>query len=148
MLYEVITDRAYRHLEPAGFVQDRRGISRADADRGLSRGVSRLDHTGTPGGEDEVYLGVAHKGIGKLHRGLVDPADDILRSARLDRRLKHDPRGLYRRLLRPGVGGEYDRVPRFQRDETLEYGGRGRVRRGDDSRDNPDGLRDFDYALV
>lgn len=60
----------------------------ANAQGGLARGVSGLDHARATGGEDDVD--VAHDHVSQLDGGDIDPADDALGGAGLDGGVKHE----------------------------------------------------------
>ena len=109
----------------AARVEDRRGIARADAEGRSPRAVGRLHHAGTARREDDVHF--LHEEVRLGERRLLDPGDDVLRSARLDGGVKDDLRSRDRAVLGPRMGADDDAVARLEREERLEDRGRGRV---------------------
>ena len=136
-------DRGDRHLDVGALVDEGGGVSCTDADCRLSGGVGALDHSRTARGKDQVHQRMVHEEVRLVHRGLVDPGDDVLGGSCRDGCVTDDACGIAGALLRPGMRAEDDRVPGLEGDEGLEDGRTGRVGGRDDAADDALGLRDL-----
>ena len=128
-----------------GFVDDRRRVACADAERRLAARIGSLDHAGAAGGKDAVSL--LHQHVGQLERRHVDPADDVFGSACRDSRLQHDTRRLDGALFGARMRAENDAVACFQAQQRLEDRRGGGVGGRNDGSDNAQGLRDLLCAV-
>ena len=128
-----------------GVVDDDRGVTGANAQGGLARGVGGLDHARATGGEDDVD--VAHDHVGQLDGGDIDPADDALGGAGLDGGVKHELGGGDGALGGSRVRGDDDGVAGLQADQRLEDRSGGGVGRRDDGAHDADGLGDLGDAV-
>ena len=120
-------------------------VACADADCGLAGGICRLDHSGAAGGEN--YIRLFHNEVRHLKARSVDPFYNTLGSAGLNRCVEDNLCRGRGRLLGARMGADDDSVSRFEGKQALEYGGGGRVGRGDDRSDNADGLGYLLYAV-
>ena len=127
-----------------GVVDDDRGVTGANAQGGLARGVCSLDHARAAGGEDDVD--VAHDHVGQLDGGDIDPADDALGGTGLDGGVKYELGGGDGALGGSRVRGDDDGVAGLQLISVLkiavEVGGR-----RDDGAHDADGLGDLGDAV-
>ena len=89
-----------------GLVDHHRRVARADADGGRAGRVGRMHHARPAGGQNQFDRGMAHQLIGELDGRLVDPADDVLRSARVNRGLQHQAGGNAGALARARMWAE------------------------------------------
>ena len=140
-----VDDGVDGELDVRGIVDDDRGVTGANAQGGLARGVGGLDHTRATGGENDVD--VAHDHVGQLDGRLVDPADDALRSTGLDSCVENELGGGDGALGGCRVRGDDDGVTGLQADERLEDGRGGRVGGRDDSANDTDRLGDLGDAV-
>ena len=119
-------------------VDDGGRVACADAYCGLAGGICRLDHSGAAGGKD--YIRLFHNEVRHLKARGVYPFYNTLGSAGLNRCVEDNLCRGRGRLLGAGMGADDDSVSRLEGKQALEYGGGGRVGRGDDRSDNADGL--------
>ena len=140
-----VDDGVDGELDVRGIVDDDRGVAGADAECGLTGGVSSLDHARATGCENDVD--VAHDHVGQLDGRLVDPADDALRSTGLDSCVENELGGGDGALGGCRVRGDDDGVTGLQADERLEDGRGGRVGGRDDSANDTDRLGDLGDAV-
>ena len=127
-----------------GSIHHRGCIARAHADRGLARGIRRLDHARSARRQNRVRL--PHHRARKSHAGLVYPADDLVGSARLDGGLQHHFRRLDRAFFRAGMRGNNQPVPRLETDQRLKNRRGGGIGGRNDGREHADRLRDARIA--
>ncbi len=105
-----------------------------------------MNHARTAGREDQLDLRSMHQLIGQFDGRLVDPSDDIFRSAGCHCRLKHKARGDAGALAGARVRTDDDAVARLQTDQRLENRSRCRIRGRNDAADQPHGLGNSNRA--
>ena len=129
-----VDDGLHSHPQVGALVDNHVAVAGADADGGGAGGVGRLHHTGAAGGHDEIHA--LHQGVGDLQRGNGDPADDVLRQARLNGGVPHDLRRGDGAVHGVGMGGENDGVAGLEGQHDLVDRGGGGVGGGGDGGDD------------
>ncbi len=136
-----MNNRVDRKKYVRAVVNDCGGVSRADADCGLTARIRRPDHTGTAGCKNEVNL--LHDEVGHIEVGNVNPANNAFGCARLYRRFVNYLRRGNSAVFCAGVRAYYTAVARFKANQCLENSRRSGVRRGNNRADNSDGFDEF-----
>ncbi len=138
-----LENAADSHEDVAGFIEDRGGVSCADADCGNARGVSSFDHARTAGREDQVDHRVTHEVLAEGNGRLIDPADDVCGCAGCNSGVADDFRGFDRGFLRSRMGAEDNAVAGLQCEKGFEDSGGGRVCGRNDTGDQADRFREL-----
>ncbi len=105
------------------FVDIAGNVAGADAQSGFSAAVSRLDHTGTPGGQDQGDSLVLHQRCGGFQGRGLDPLDAVFRRAILNSGLFDNAGRLRGAFLSGRVKRKYNGIPGFCANQGFEYGG-------------------------
>ena len=97
-----------RHLDIRSRIDDARVITCTYTECRCTGAVRCVYHARTTGCKDAVC--VTHDLVGHLKRRLIDPADDVLRSACLDSSIQNDLCSVGRALLRSWVRADDDTI--------------------------------------
>ena len=97
-----------------------------------------MHHAGSARRQNDIRL--MHQFARQLQARVFDAADDAFRCARLDRRFINDARGFRGAFLGTGMRADEDGVAGLQAQQRLEDGGRRRVSRRNDRRNQTDWL--------
>ena len=141
-----LENAADSHEDVAGFIEDRGGVARADADCGNARGVSGFHHARTAGREDQVDHRVTHEVLAEDNGRFFDPPDDVCGRSGCNSGVANDPCCFDRGLFGSRMGAEDDAVAGLQGEKGFEDGGGGRVRGRNDTGDQTDRFRELHDA--
>ena len=128
-------------LQLGGFLDVAGHVAGTDAQGGLAAAISRLDHAGASGGQDQRHAGVVHQRLGGGDGGSVDPLDAVFRSAGGHRGLQQHFSRFHRAFLRAGMEAEDNGIAGLGADQGFEHGGGGGIGDGRHAGDDAHRLR-------